>query len=263
MHLNIKPTSVTFDDEILYIITYPKRVISKYTLNGVLLESISSRNIISETMVYWNPYAVEATRDFLVVTQASNPAQCLVLKKATYELVSKWDLPATLLVTAVFLKIDVDSIFVSICQLGQIIKYNFAGKELQRYGNKGNKENEFNWSSDLDILENKLYICDSGNHRIQILNKNSGEFISQFGKRGKNHGDFEFPHFMALNEDFLYITDFYRVQLFNIKGQFIQFIGLGDSGDNVGEFLYPEGVCVVGALVYVADHGNGRIQIFE
>ena len=50
------------------------------------------------------------------------------------------------------------------------------------------------------------------------------------------------------------------IRVFNEAGQQIDTIGSGGYGD--GEFSYPQGLCIKGGEIYVADQGNNRIQKF-
>jgi DNA-binding beta-propeller fold protein YncE len=65
--------------------------------------------------------------------------------------------------------------------------------------------------------------------------------------------------------DNIYVTDRNnnRIQVFTANGTFLAKFGLEGSGP--GQFILPEGVGVDKdtGLVYVADTGNFRIQVFK
>jgi DNA-binding beta-propeller fold protein YncE len=69
------------------------------------------------------------------------------------------------------------------------------------------------------------------------------------------------------SDDNIYVTDRDndRVQVFTNNGTFIT--SLGSEGESDGQFNRPEGIGVDPfsdtGLVYVADTGNTRIQIFK
>ena len=64
-----------------------------------------------------------------------------------------------------------------------ILVYQLDGKFVSSIGSKGSGELQFNypWGLSTDEYNNDIYICDNGNHRIQIISENL-QFKSQFGK---------------------------------------------------------------------------------
>jgi DNA-binding beta-propeller fold protein YncE len=110
-------------------------------------------------------------------------------------------------------------------------------------------------------------VADFGNDRIQKFS-NDGDFISKWGTSGSEVGQFMGPAGLAIDsEDNIYVTDRDndRIQIFTSNGTFITSFGSEGSGD--GQFNRPEGVGVDRysdtGLVYVADTGNSRIQVFN
>ena len=64
-----------------------------------------------------------------------------------------------------------------------ILAYQLDGKFISRIGSIGSGELQFNnlWGLSTDEYNNDIYICDYGNHRIQIISENF-QYKSQFGK---------------------------------------------------------------------------------
>lgn len=59
-------------------------------------------------------------------------------------------------------------------------------------------------------------VCDSGNHRIQVLKLN-GEFVAKFGTRGSELGEFDEPGSIAvLSDGRIVVSDAnnHRIQIF-------------------------------------------------
>ena len=51
-------------------------------------------------------------------------------------------------------------------------------------------------------------VCDAGNHRVQVFDL-SGKFITKFGSKGKNKGEFYVPASLAvLSDGRIVVSDF-------------------------------------------------------
>ncbi len=114
-----------------------------------------------------------------------------------------------------------------------------------------------------------LYIADSGNHRIAVLDRD-GNFIRSFGHYGLA------PAEDVLNEPWdvavapsgdVYVADTWnhRVVQFTAEGEFVRAWGFeGPSRVDPDAFWGPRGIEVdEQGNVYVADTGNKRIQVFD
>jgi DNA-binding beta-propeller fold protein YncE len=92
-----------------------------------------------------------------------------------------------------------------------------------------------------------------------------GNFISAWGERGSNDGEFGNPKGIAIDRDgYIYIADAAnsRIQKFDSEGKFIT--KWGEPGTGIGRFNLPSAVAVdKDGLVYVSDSSNNRIQVFK
>jgi len=165
---------------------------------------------------------------------------------------------------------------------------------VAEFGTSGDDDGEFDQPSGLalDTGSNFLYVADTGNDRIQIIDVNgncdSGDndyladdicFVAEFGISGDDDGEFDQPSGLALDtdSDFLYVadTDNDRIQIIDVDGNcsgnieladdicFVDEFGGRGSGD--GDFNSPSGLTLDGSndLLYVADTGNERIKEFR
>lgn len=115
-----------------------------------------------------------------------------------------------------------------------------------------------------DAAKDRLYVADSAAHRIWILTSD-GRPVGEIGRRGRGHGEFNFPTHVALDrEGHLYVTDSlgFRIQIFARDGRFLG--AFGDHGDGSGDFAAPKGVGVNKAgHIYVVDTLFDAVQIFD
>ena len=84
-----------------------------------------------------------------------------------------------------------------------ILVYQLDGKFVSKIGSGGSGELQFNFPCSLstDECNNDIYICDNGNHRIQIFSENL-QYRSQFGK-----DTLHYPCDIKLYKDNIFILD--------------------------------------------------------
>jgi len=134
-------------------------------------------------------------------------------------------------------------------------------------GPRSFKNGEFNHPKGITVDNKYIYICDKANHRIQILVKDNGNFVSKWGneKRSTEHGLFAFPFsiYYDLPEDLVYIGDLSSVQSFRKDGSCIQRLGDKEHGIKMNQFIMVFGICVMDDRLYISDNDNKRTQIFK
>ncbi len=105
--------------------------------------------------------------------------------------------------------------------LNTVQKFTPDGKLLQTIVDAGGKIKS---PDDLVIASNgDLYIADTGNGRI-VHTTSTGQFISQFGSKGKEPGQFTTAHGLAIDKnDRIYVADRgnNRVEVFHPDGTFV------------------------------------------
>ncbi|XP_065077740.1 RING finger protein nhl-1-like [Ochlerotatus camptorhynchus] len=122
-----------------------------------------------------------------------------------------------------------------------------------------------------------LFICDTGNDRVQCVNPANGRMLSQFGcipkdqllkatltKRPTRYVDLKCPTGVAIHNDKVVVLDSgnRRVKVFNKQGDKI--LEFGQVGSIVGQFQYPEVIAVdQSGFILVGDGGNAKILIFR
>jgi len=146
-----------------------------------------------------------------------------------------------------------------------------TGKLLARWGveDSSSKQGEFNYPMGITVDNKYVYVCDSYNHRVELLTKKGGGgmFCHQWGKGVKSNEprEFAFPNciFNDELEEIFYIGDNFRVQWFTKDGVYLQHLGGNDTGSKMNEFNVIYGVSLMDDRLYVCDRYNERIQIFK
>lgn len=132
-----------------------------------------------------------------------------------------------------------------------------------RIGKRGDAPGEFNTPRGICIAGEKLYVADSRNDRVQILDLD-GKPLAMIGKRGSANGEFLAPLDVAVDAAgnvFVADSDNHRVQKFASDGRHLA--SFGDFGPYPGQFAYPSSLEVLGERLYVVDRENHRVQVFD
>ena len=145
-----------------------------------------------------------------------------------------------------------------------IQKFTAGGKFLIAVGQRGNKHLEFTnpYGVTINHRNRKVYISDTSNHRIQILNADL-TFSNSFGSHGSGDGQFTYPWDVALDSaGNLYVADTqcHRIQVFTAEGKFLRKFGKKGSGD--GELDLPSSVSIDCDIVYVTEWDSDRVSMF-
>lgn len=112
--------------------------------------------------------------------------------------------------------------------------------------------------------DGRLYVADTGNHRIQVFEGPRLEFVLSIGSIGTGLGDLKSPTGLAVSDTHIYVADSLndRVEVFDRDGRSVRTLGLRGSG--TGELSRPTDVAVdAEGNTYVTDAWNHRVQKFD
>jgi DNA-binding beta-propeller fold protein YncE len=139
------------------------------------------------------------------------------------------------------------------------------GALLATLGRRGEGDGEFNYPTHLAFADGELYVTDTMNNRVQVLDAASGQMLRALGSRGLYVGNLVRPKGIAVDtERNVYVVESYydHLLVFNRKGEFL--MGFGGVGLNSGRFYLPAGVWTDPLnRVFVADMFNGRVAVFQ
>ena len=106
-----------------------------------------------------------------------------------------------------------------------------------------------------------VIVSDYNNCYISIYTA-AGEFVRQFGGKGKGQGLLSNPFGVAVNKEGHIFVGGHCVSVFTEEGTFLY--RFGHKGEVEGEFYYPRYILITpDDLVYVTDGNNNRIQVFQ
>ncbi len=149
----------------------------------------------------------------------------------------------------------------------RILKYSIKhGKIVKSVGSKaGSNQRQFDLPAGLSIHPHskKIYIADSNNHRIKVLNQDL-TFHSMFGGKGTERGNFYLPWDISFDsKGMIYVTEGNsRIQKFTPEGHFVS--AFGKTGNKVGEINRPASLAIDGNdVIHITDLYNGRISMFD
>ena len=156
---------------------------------------------------------------------------------------------------------------VSDCRNHRIQKFSYFHSDttitpLAVIGKKYDEDLEFNMPRGLTFTtDGGLIVCDSENHRVQIISR-SNKFIRSFGEKGRDPGEFNEPNDVAVRAyNTIIVTNRlnHRVQCFTIDGQFSAILDIADNQFPRGVFVTPDQSVIITA----GSAGSDKILIVK
>lgn len=143
--------------------------------------------------------------------------------------------------------------------------FDADGRLLRTLGRRGEEPGEFNFPTYLALAKGELYVTDTMNSRVQVLDAATGQSKLIIGERGLNMGNLVRPKGVAVDsEGNVYIIESFHDYLlvFNRKGELL--MPIGGTGDGIGQFYLPTSVWIDASnRVFVADMFNARVALFQ
>ena len=132
-------------------------------------------------------------------------------------------------------------------------------------GQRGEGQGELNYPTYIALSKGELYVTDTMNARVQVLNAETGKLKQIIGSRGMNVGNMVRPKGVSVDsEGNVYVVESYydHLLVYNKSGEFL--MPIGGTGKDIGKFYLPSGVWVdANNRVFVADMFNGRVSLFQ
>ena len=143
--------------------------------------------------------------------------------------------------------------------------FNAEGQLLRTLGQRGEAPGEFNFPTYLALAQGELYVTDTMNARVQVVDALTGQSKRIIGERGLNMGNLVRPKGVAVDTDGnVYVVESYHDYLlvYNRNGDLL--LPIGGTGSGIGQFYLPTSVWTDASnRIFVADMFNGRVAIFQ
>ncbi len=134
----------------------------------------------------------------------------------------------------------------------------FRGGKLERtVGRYGSAAGEFSRPHDVEVdREGKVYVVDSGNHRVQVFDAEMKHLATTGADLKLNE-----PKYLAFDGERIWLADEYnhRILLLDRSLRPLGVLGSGRRGRSATEFHKPEAVLARAPFVWVIDTYNDRV----
>ena len=133
---------------------------------------------------------------------------------------------------------------------------------ITRFANIGNADGSFSQPQGIATDNKHLFVADTANHRIQILDF-AGNFISKTGGNIFANGELSRPFAVTTNSMHILVADTqnHRVQVFDSTGNYLS--QFGGFGNGIGQFNFPIDIAANGTHIFIVDLNNHRVQVFD
>jgi len=244
-------------NDYLFVCIPHTNCITKYDLNGT---------IVTQNSTCFQPSGID-------IDIKESKIYCIDQKNLTIlnfelEILSSWKLPEISerhSEVSRICKYDNQILYFSVFDIHQVFGCNpVNGSVIKKWGKVDGSSDKSGFSCPLGLAmdEKNAYICDNQNHRIQIINKATNEFIGQWGSTSCSMsfmiGNFTYPKsiYRDSSEDLFYIGDNVSLQVFTDEGKCLQRI-------SESQFNSIFGICSLKDQIYITDRENYRIQVFR
>jgi DNA-binding beta-propeller fold protein YncE len=139
------------------------------------------------------------------------------------------------------------------------------GRLLRAIGSRGAEDGQFNFPSAVALTPDSIWVGDTLNFRVQMLDRENARSIRSFGVLGDAPGDM--PRIKGIAVDgrgHLWLSDAVldQVAIFDLDGGYN--MSLGGAGNGPGQFVFPAGIAAhPDGRIAVVDALNQRVQVFR
>jgi len=231
----IKPLGIIIKDDAIWLTDVDSNRIVKSDFSGNIIKTYTGlMRPMHMAMVGSKVYIPEFARDTITIIDNETPGSM----KLDVEL----DAPAGIAVS------DNTSAIIDFYNHRLILNYN--GK-TSIIGKKGHADGEFNYPTDVELFEDKIFVADAYNNRVQVFDY-EGKVLKVIGWQE----NIRVATGLAVGSNRVYITDFHgsRVLIYDFDGTLLNIFE--------NQFDKPTDIYLYQDRMYVANYGGGSITVF-
>ena len=141
------------------------------------------------------------------------------------------------------------------CRSHAIEKFSAGGQYMQTIGREGINPLEFNCPQSIKTVGDELYICDTKNCRIQVLDFD-GNYLRGFQMSGSTK-----PYDIASTGELLYIVGDRDICVCNMEGGFMRKLELQDSPVKHSKI---RGICIGHCgSIFITERGSKGVYVYK
>lgn len=154
------------------------------------------------------------------------------------------------------------NIYVADTGNSRIQKFDAKGTFILDMGDAGDQNGRLREPNGIAVdAKGNIYTADAARNRLMRFTP-QGEFEKEWS--GTPDEEFYGPRDIAIAPNgSIYIVDQGRTRIVKFETDKENFTAWGTRGDGEGQFLESTGIAIGDGKVFVADNGNGRIQVFD
>jgi DNA-binding beta-propeller fold protein YncE len=165
------------------------------------------------------------------------------------------------------LRIYNDKVYVTDIRKSRVYVFDLAGKKLLEIGKMGTKPGEFRAPNAVTVdKEGNIYVVDTGNHRVQVFDKN-GKFlrIINGSQDGKGTSAFVNPRGIGIDSrGIIYVVSNLTHYLYGFDKNGKQLFVFGGSGGANDRFSLPNGLYISeNDELFITDTANQRVVVYD
>ena len=148
----------------------------------------------------------------------------------------------------------------------RVAMFDVEGQCLWCVGRLGSMPGRFDRPGGCSISRGCLYVCDTGNHRLQVLSCLSGRFLRSIGSEGHGKGRLLEPTDCEVHNNRVFVVDAlnFRVQVFcAIQG--CALFTWGSRSSSVAGFWASRCILIHRGYIYITEHDGHQslCKVFE
>ena len=146
------------------------------------------------------------------------------------------------------------SLYITLTDLHTIQKFTHEGVFVKGVAGKGAKPAQFKKPKGVEVSRGLVYVCDSGNSRVQIFDSDLN-FVSSFGQKGSSPMSLTSPVDVAFDSSgHIYVADSLRNRVIQFSPKYLYVKTFGNERSASCKLNGPQSVCIgPNDIVYVTD----------